>query len=358
MAPEFHRQIAEEDTEFAATEYLPRIAWLKNENDDLYDPDYSDLLRVAFTSRFERGKIADLVSLLSGRNFETRSFEEQIAAESFARLREGVLDFVNEYNFKNFLMVVKSAGFIDGWMINSQNAVNFAYVLYLKLRAEKYHPDDVQRYVRRWLVLSLLTGRYSGAADTQFDADIKSAAGGGFPEFLAGVEAAYLSDAFWNVGLVQQLSSASATNPSFFVYLAAQCKMQLRGMLSGDITVHDMITFKGDLHHIFPKDYLKKLGYTRSQYNQVANMVYMQSEINVKVGNRSPREYLAHVAEQCNGGPKVYGGIDTLADLYANLAENDMPPDLMEATAENFNEFLEKRRMLMAARLRDYYESL
>jgi hypothetical protein len=37
---------------------------------------------------------------------------------------------------------------------------------------------------------------------------------------------------------------------------------------------------------------------------------------------------------------------------------NDMPPDLMEVTAENFNEFLEKRRMLMAARLRDYYESL
>jgi hypothetical protein len=30
------------------------------------------MLRVAFTAEFGRGKLADLVALLSGRNFETR----------------------------------------------------------------------------------------------------------------------------------------------------------------------------------------------------------------------------------------------------------------------------------------------
>jgi hypothetical protein len=90
VAPEFYSHISEVDMEFAGTDYFHKMSWLKNENDDLYDPDYTDLLRVAFTSEFNRGKLADLVSLLSGRNFETRSFEEQIAKESFAKLERGV----------------------------------------------------------------------------------------------------------------------------------------------------------------------------------------------------------------------------------------------------------------------------
>lgn len=65
------------------------MKWLKTENDDLYDPDYTDLLRVAFTSEFNRGKLSDLVSLLSGRNFETRSYEEEIAKHAYASLEKG-----------------------------------------------------------------------------------------------------------------------------------------------------------------------------------------------------------------------------------------------------------------------------
>jgi len=51
------------------------MGWLQHENDDLYDPSYTDMLRVAFTSEFKRGKLEDLVALLSGRNFETREYE-------------------------------------------------------------------------------------------------------------------------------------------------------------------------------------------------------------------------------------------------------------------------------------------
>ena len=45
-------------------------------------PAYTDILRVAFASEFERGRLQDLVSLLSGRNFETRQYEEDMAAAS------------------------------------------------------------------------------------------------------------------------------------------------------------------------------------------------------------------------------------------------------------------------------------
>ena len=50
--------------------------------------------RRPFTSEFGRGRLDDLVALLSGRNFETREFEEVIAEASFPRLEAAVLRFM------------------------------------------------------------------------------------------------------------------------------------------------------------------------------------------------------------------------------------------------------------------------
>ena len=71
------------------------MTWVRNENDDIYDPSYTDMLRVAFTSEFKRGKLQDLVALLSGRNFETKQFEESIAESSFAGLKLGDKGFLS-----------------------------------------------------------------------------------------------------------------------------------------------------------------------------------------------------------------------------------------------------------------------
>jgi len=38
------------------------MIWLKDEKDDLYDPSYTDMLRVSFTTKFKRGKLQDLVA--------------------------------------------------------------------------------------------------------------------------------------------------------------------------------------------------------------------------------------------------------------------------------------------------------
>ena len=86
ISPEFYKQIIDNDKEFAKTDFFQKMSWLKTENEDLYDPSYNDLLRVAFTSQFSRGRLSDLVSLLSGRNFETRSYETEIAEQSFLKL--------------------------------------------------------------------------------------------------------------------------------------------------------------------------------------------------------------------------------------------------------------------------------
>lgn len=94
------------------------------------------------------------MSLLSGRNFETREFEQSIEENTYKILKAAVSDFVNETNFKRFLMIISSAGFCHFKLITSDNALDFAYALYLKLRSLNYSPEKIEKFVRRWLVLS------------------------------------------------------------------------------------------------------------------------------------------------------------------------------------------------------------
>ena len=359
IAPEFYSQIVDVDKDFTKTDYFQKMSWLKNENDDLYDPDYTDLLRVAFTSEFNRGKLSDLVALLSGRNFETRTFEEEIAEASFAKLEKGILNFINENNFKKFLMIINSAGFVSSKLIRSQNALNFAYILYLKLRSKGYEQAKIETYVKKWFVMSVLTGRYSGSPETRFDYDIRNIAEKDFSVYLKNVEDAELSDAFWDVGLIQNLNSSVSTSPAFNVFIAAQAKLNDNGFLSRDITVKDLLNYKGDIHHVFPKDFLKRNGMKRGQYNQIANYVYMQSEINIRVGNKSPSLYFNELKKQCiNGVGLKYGGIDSLEMLMENLKQNCIPASIFDMDIEHYEDFLSQRRAMMARKMKTYYLAL
>ncbi|MFK8273179.1 GmrSD restriction endonuclease domain-containing protein [Capnocytophaga canimorsus] len=352
VAPEFYQHIMENDKEFAETEFFRKMSWLKTENDDLYDPTYNDLIRVAFTSQFGRGRLSDLVSLLSGRNFETRTFETEIAEKSFQKLKKGVENFINETNFKRFLMVVKSAGFISPKLIRSQNVLNFAYILYLKLKELQVNSVSIESYVKRWLVYSILTGRYSGSPESMFDFDIKQISQKPFEQYLREKEEAELSDAFWNASLPQSLNTSVASSPYFLTFLASQVKANDKGFLSKDISVRELIEHRGDIHHLFPKDYLKKNGLDKGQYNQIANYVYMQSEINIKIGNKSPKDYFELIKQQS------ISGISNEQEFLENLKVNCIPTEIIQMNIEDYQEFLSLRRKLMAQKIKEYYFSL
>ena len=358
IAPEFYKHIIDNDKEFSKSEFFQKMQWLKTENEDLYDPDYNDLIRVAFTTQFNRGRLSDLVSLLSGRNFETRTYEDTIAEQSFATLKAGVNNFINETNFKRFLMIIKSAGFISPKLIRSQNAINFAYIVYLKLKELGVNSVAIESYVRRWLVFSILTGRYSGSPESAFDFDIKQISQKPFDEYLKEKEEGELSDAFWNASLPQSLDTSVASSPYFHVFLASQVKANDRGFLSKDVLVSDLISLRGDIHHLFPKDYLKKNGLDRRQYNQIANYVYMQSEINIKVGNKPPKDYFEVVKTQMLNGNQQVSGLSNEQQLFDNLKMNCVPTEIQEMNIDDYNDFLTLRRKLMATKIKEYYHSL
>ena len=357
VAPEAYGDLVKDDS-FASTDYFRAMEWLKNGKDDLYDPSYTDMLRVAFTSKFKRGRLDDLVALLSGRNFETRTFEEAIAEKSFHTLQDGIMNYMNETNFKRFVMILRSAGFVDSSLIRSQNTLNFAYILYLTLRSQGEVPQRIETVVRRWFVMSVLTGRYTSNTETAFGVDIGNINGQGASCYLDTIERAELSDAFWEVGLPQQMDTSVASSPYFNVFLASQVKGQDKGFLSRDLTVRDLLEGQWHVHHVFPRSYLQKHGFQRGRYNQIANYVVMQSEINIGIGDKSPSTYFLQLWEQCRNGATRYGGITDAGQLEENLLAHCIPEGMDTVSVEGYDIFLQKRRELMAAKIRDYYGEL
>ena len=167
-----------------------------------------------------------------------------------------------------------------------------------------------------------------------------------------------LSDAFWEVTLPQAMDTSVASSPYFRVFQAAQVKVNDTGFLSRDITVRELIEVKSDVHHVFPRDYLKKHGLPRGLYNQIANYVVCQSEINIAIGNREPAQYFTQLIEQCNGGQKRYGNITDPNKLSENLRKNCIPEGMEVMTATNYPAFLAERRKLIAQKIKTYFESL
>lgn len=358
VRPQYYSHIESCDADFAATPYLKHIAWLRDDVENVYDPDCDDIVRVAFMSVFKRAKLADLVQLLSGRDFETREYKEEIAEQSFQDMFKGVTNFVKEYNFKQFMQTIRSAGFIHPKMVTSNMALDFAYALFLMLQESSEPVADRKRLVQKWYVLSILTQRYSGSPESVFAKDLKAINEVGIRHALANMEAAILSDNFWQVALVQNLSYASSHNPTYLAYLAAQVYFAETSLLSQNIRVEELLHNGGDVHHIFPKKYLIKHGYSRTEYNQTANYAYLDTPVNISIGMKAPNEYFTMALSQCRGAEAKCGSILDETLLRANLEANCIPEDIFEMNHSRFSEFLDKRRTLMAQKIRKYYESL
>lgn len=359
IEPSFYSTIKENDVDFARSDYFPKMEWLKDDLETVFDPDCDDVLRVAFMYKFNRAKLADLVGLLSGRDFKTRDYNESIVENTYKELIDGVKNVINENNFKQFMIAIKGAGFVSNKLVTSNMALDFAYTLYLILKKnESIAVGEVKRIVQKWYVLSVLTGRYSSSPETAFAKDLRLIDENGVQKVLQDIEAATLSDNFWNVKVVQDLEYTSTNNPTFLVFLAAQITRNDISLLSNNVSVRELVLLGGDIHHIFPKDYLKKLGHEKSSYNQDANYVYLDKPVNQSIGNKAPNVYFEEAFNQCDTKQIRVGAIVDKKQLIDNLNMNCIPENVRYMDESNYAEFLEQRRKMMAQKIKEYYYSL
>ena len=358
--PDFYSNLIK-DKEFQESKYADKIKWLANGyDDDIYNPGYGDMLRVSFMHQFRRGKLADLVSLLSGRDFITKEFRDDIIEDSYKKLDKGIVNFINQYHFSQFVLSIKGAGFVASKLLNSQMTLDFAYTLYLILLNDSEVPkSQIKRYVQKWFVLSTLTSRYIGSPETQMDRDMRSISEKGFLKFLSEIESSDLSEIFWTITLPQNLETSSINSPAFNTFLAAQINQNCNSMLMNGIKIVDLITISGDVYHIFPKNYLQKNGIkNKIKYNQVANYIYIDTQINKEISDDAPATYFSSVKEQCKTKNIILGNISNEELLTMNLAENCIPNDIYEMTVSDYDDFLQKRRILMSEFIHKYYLNL
>jgi hypothetical protein len=206
--------------------------------------------------------------------------------------------------------------------------------------------------------MSILRGRYAGAPETAFDVDIRQVDAQGLMKYTQAVISSEMPDSFWTGMLPQLMDTSSSTSPYFLAYKAAQAKLGDKGFLSRDITVRDLLLNRNDVHHIFPKNYLKKLGLQRGRYNQIANFVLTQSEINIAIGDQAPEHYFSELSKQVSGGKKRFGGIVEEAELKTNMRENCIPDGMLDGSIKTYDDFLSARRILMADKIKTWFESL
>ncbi len=98
-----------------------------------------------------------------------------------------------------------------------------------------------------------------------------------------------------------------------------------------------------EAHHIFPKAYLKKQPSIREeQIDQLANIAFVTKKKNLKIGSKSPAEYLGELAD----------------DNPENLRSQWIPEDRALWHSGAYLKFLEERSRLLADQANDFLRGL
>ena len=207
--------------------------------------------------------------------------------------------------------------------------------------------------------MSTLTSRYIGSPETVMDRDMRAIAEKGFINYLNEIEASALSDNFWRITLPQNLETSSVNSPAFNTFIAAQINLNCNSMLMNGTKVADLVTISGDVHHIFPRAYLKSNGVdNKTKYNQVANYIYLDTQVNKAISDDAPCVYFQKAKAQCETKQISLGNISAEELLQNNLDENCIPANIFNMNVSDYDEFLQERRKMMAALIEKYYKVL
>lgn len=322
----------------------------------LFQPSPDQMLRVAVAVGFKRARLSAVYSILRGRNVETMGEEELSREQQFDRLKAGQAATLHIQHWHDFLKAVALAGYRSPKIISSQNALIFAYALYLIGRTEfKVDEHELRSAVARWLFMSSLTGRYSSSPESQMEFDLARLRGVTEPKaFLTVLNeecASTLTSDFWSITLPNDLATSAARSPSMFAYYAALNVLDARVLYSNH-TVRELMdpalqALRSALerHHLFPVAELKSRGVVdQRDYNQIANFTIVEWGDNAKIAASSPDNYVSAFEQRFDKA--------TLAQMYEQHA---LPAgwEGMEYFA-----FLRARRSMMADTIKAAYERL
>ena len=322
----------------------------------LFQPSPTHIVRVAMTFGFKRARSRYAYMMLRGRDFDKGIYSNELRTEHFEKLKI-VLDKVLDIQvWKEFLKCIDAAGFITKALISSENALVYAYVMYLIGKFD-YQMDisSLRKLITKWFFMTAVTGYYTGSPESDVESDLADLrnikTNDAYVALLDGkIEARFTGD-YFDITLPTSLATAAARSPAWNGYCAALNILNAKVLFS---TLHTRELFNPvanakknalERHHLFPKAYLAKIGITDDRdRNQQANFAFIEWSDNIEILDASPAEYMKDQLAKIS--------IDEKDGIYADHAL----PNSWEHM--EYHEFLGQRRKLMAKVIKRGYERL
>ena len=347
--PNLLENIVKFDSDFANTKEFDQIKWIASEVNPIYKPRYADILHLILATSFKRGKLSDMVSLISGRDFEARNYSEEGMKANYEKMQAGATLVFNKSNFQRYLMILRDMGMRNSGKLGlvGHGVFNFGYILFLYLhRITNLSQEKIASYLKRWIIMSALTGRYSGSSETITESDLKMISRDANPiNVLDDILDREMNDSFWNGTLPNMLRVQSTQASSWRIFQMSQIYGKDTAWLAKDTSTETVMLEEGNIHHIFPQAYLRKNGFSKGDINQIANYVWVTQPKNLEISDKAPKDYLSDE-----------NIIEFMSET--NNRENAIPEEIVEYDFHNYSDFLNQRRHLMAKKMREFYENM
>jgi hypothetical protein len=214
-------------------------------------------------------------------------------------------------------------------------------VRYLDMRSGSLDATERDKMLF-WFVQAGMWGRFSGSTESYIDQDLAALEGsdGGLDKLLEQLR-------LWHGGLRAEPGHFTgwSLGARFYPVLYLLTRMgeskdwgtglPLKSSLLGKMN-------KLEVHHIFPKAQLYKLKHKRPEVNALANFCFQTKQTNLEISDRLPEEYFPVFEARHPGG----------------LASQWIPADPKLWKLENYHDFLEERRKLLATETNRCMEDL
>lgn len=320
------------------------------------EPDPDQMLRVSVALGFSRGRLKSVYQVLRGKDLDNGEFSADRRDAQFEVLRQAQAKVLDLTCWHQFLSALVGAGYRSGEMISSQNALLYAYAIYLIGRTQCKVPEhQLQKVIGRWFFFASLTGRYTSSPESVMDGDLNRLRGvsdaAQFMAILDELMSSQLTGDFWTTTLPAALNSSSARNPELFAYVAAQNRLNAPVLFShkkvSDLLDPALKTKKKALerHHLFPRAWLQGEGQEDLKViNQMANYALLEWPDNIDISDDPPPIYVPQIRPRFSESE------------WARMHELHALPDSWECMA--YDDFLVARRKLMADIVRRGFETL
>jgi hypothetical protein len=193
-----------------------------------------------------------------------------------------------------------------------------------------------------WFVEAGMWGRFSGSTESFIDQDLAALEGpdGGLNKLLDQLR-------LWHGGLRVEPGHFTgwSLGARFYPVLYLLTRMGLARDWGTGLPLKANLLGKMsrlEVHHIFPKAQLYKRKYKRPEVNALANFCFLTKDTNLDITDRLPEEYIPEIEKAHPGA----------------LASQWIPIDPKLWKIENFREFLEARKLLLAAEVNKRMEEL